>query len=251
MNYSNGKTCKSYRVKCLKCGNEFDISEANLDRGDGCNVCSNHKVKIGLNDLWTTRPDVASMLKDKDLGYTCMEFSNILADFVCPKCGKYIGKSYIHNVSRFGLSCKYCGRGISYPNRLMGNLLEFFDEDFDSEVYFKWCHFPNYYDENITSYGRYDFVVENKKLIIEMDGGYGHGNDPHPNSIYTKEELIYRDKMKDKLALENGYSIIRVDCNYSSKNRLKYCSNNILNSELSIYYDFNNIDWNYINNNCI
>jgi len=76
ISYSNGKTSKGYRIRCLNCNNVFEISEANLERGDGCNVCSNHKIQIGKNDLWTTRPDIANMLLNKEDGYKYMQFSN-------------------------------------------------------------------------------------------------------------------------------------------------------------------------------
>ena len=241
------KTAKGYLVECLNCGNTYAISEGNLLRGDGCNVCSNHKIQVGKNDLWTTRPDIAEMLKHKDDGYKYMQYSNVLVPFCCKKCGHDIGESYIHNVTRYGLSCPFCGSGISFPNRLMTNLLEYLNEDFETEVVFDWCKFPSYDNPNKYSTGRYDFVIETKKLIIEMDGGLGHGNDPHPLSRYSKDELIYRDYMKDMVAHDNGYEIIRIDCNYKTNNRLAYCSNNILNSSLSDIYQLSDVNWDYLN----
>lgn len=243
------KTTKGYLVECLKCGNVYEITEGNLLRGDGCNVCSNHQVQVGINDLWTTRRDIAEMLKYPEDGHKYMQYSNVLVYFRCKKCKHDIGQSYIHNVSRFGLSCPFCGSGISYPNRLMTNLLEYLGEDFDTEVVYNWCKFPSYNDSGKISTGRYDFVIESKKIIIEMDGGFGHGNDPHPLSRYSKEELIYRDKMKDKLAIDNGYKIIRIDCNYKMENRLEYCSKNIIDSALADIYQLSDVEWDYINQN--
>ena len=247
INYNNGKSSKGYDLECLKCGNTYTTSEANLERGDGCNFCSNHKIIVGKNDLWTTRPDIAKMLRYSSDGYSLMEYSNVKADFVCPICGEYIGKSYIHNVTRFGLSCPKCSSGNSYPNRLMNNLLSVLNEEYVAEHVFDWCRFKDYTDSSKVSYGRYDFVIENKKLIIEMDGGIGHGNNPFPGSRYSKEELIYRDNCKDELARNHGYMIIRIDCNYSSHDRFLYCSSNIINSQLSTIYDLNKVDWEYVN----
>lgn len=250
--YSNNKTSKGYSVECLTCGYIFDISEVNLSRGDGCPLCSNHRIVEGINDLYSVCPDVAKMLKNPEDGLNNTKYSNSLVEFKCPRCGKDIGKSYIHNVTRFGLSCPYCGDGISYPNKLMYNLLSELGERFENEVVFHWCKFPSYYDDSVLSFGRYDFVIEDKKMIIEMDGGFGHGNDPHPFSKYTRDELIYRDKMKDLLAINHGYIIIRIDCDYSSKNRLTYISHNIVNNNiLSKMYDFSKIDWNDINAKCV
>lgn len=186
------------------------------------------------------------MLLNKEDGYKYMQFSNQKAHFVCPNCGVYIGECYINNVSKVGLSCPRCSSGITYPNKLMYNLLNSLCEDFDTEITFDWCTFPDFYDSSKMSYGRYDFVLENKKIIIEMDGGFGHGNSPHPRSRYSKEELIYKDNMKDDCAVQNGYKVIRIDCNYRSYDRLKYCSDSILSSQLSSIFNLTSVDWDKI-----
>lgn len=250
IHYSNNKSSKGYLAKCLSCDRSFQISEANLERGDGCGYCSHHKPKRGETDLWTTRPDVAMMLKYPDHGYSLMEYSNVLETFVCPKCGKEIRECFVHNVSRYGLSCPYCGDKVSYPNRLMRCLLDHLGENFQTEMNFDWCRFSAF-DGDKESTGRYDFVIPSKHLIVEMDGGLGHGNAPHPLSRYSKEELIYRDNMKDVLANANGYDVIRIDCNYSSSNgRLSYCRKNILESKLSTIYDLNSVDWTLLSREC-
>lgn len=240
--YSNGRSSKGYLIKCLDCLNSFRVSEANLDRGDGCPYCTNHKITVGENDIGTTRPDLIKMLKNKEDAYKYTQFSNQQIEFICPQCGEYLGQKTIFNVTRSGISCPKCSNGISYPNRLMYNLLSILQVDFTTEVVFDWCVFPNYYNEMELSSGRYDFVIDADKIIIEMDGGFGHGNDPHPLSSYTKEELIYRDKMKDRLAMEHGYKVIRIDCNYKTNNRFSYCMNNIFNSDLSNIYNLSIVD---------
>ena len=241
--FNNGKTAKGYHVKCLSCSNEFDISENNLCRGDGCSVCSSHIIVPYYNDIYTTRPDLYRMLKNKSDGHKYAQFSNKKVEFICPKCGIDLGCAYISNVAKFGLSCPNCDSKISFPNRLMYFILTNCGLDFMNEVVFDWCVFPDFKNPEVTSYGRYDFVVNEKRIIIEMDGGLGHGNDPHPLSRYSKEELIYRDKMKDVLAKQNKYNIVRIDCNYKSNDRFDYCVNNILNSELSNLIDLFCIDW--------
>ena len=124
------------------------------------------------------------MLVNPDDGYIYGQFSNIKVSFKCPICGRVNGEKYISSVSKYGLSCKFCSDGISYPNRLMASLLSELKIDYDSECYFDWCKFPDYNDLSKYTYGKYDFVIETQKIIIEMDGGLGHGNPTHSKSKY-------------------------------------------------------------------
>lgn len=52
----------------------------------------------------------------------------------------------------------------------------------------------------------------------------------------TKEESIFLDNEKDRLAKENGYKVIRI----SDEGNIK---DNILNSDLNELFDLSNIDW--------
>ncbi len=241
-------TIKGYELTCLRCNEDFTVSESNITyRTDGCPYCSHHKIIKGKTDLWSTRPDIAKLLKNKEDGYKYAENSNKSVDFICDKCGKPVGKKIISSVSRRGLSCKFCRDGKSYPNKLMFNLLKVLGESFVPEQTFDWCTFKAY-NSDFESFGIYDFVIENKKIIIEMDGGIGHGNGVRTDSRYSLEELVYRDSQKDLLAIKNGYQVIRIDCDYKGKdNRFEICKQSILNSSLNMIYDLSYVDWDYIN----
>ena len=133
----------------------------------------------------------------------------------CPRCGN-IKVATPNYISRYGFSCPCCSDGITYPNKFMSKLLQEIGIEFDREVTFDWCKFPCYIDNSVFDYGIYDFVIPEKSLIIEMDGALGHGK-RIMNTVSRKkrkislEETIYRDKMKDILAKENGYDLIRKD----------------------------------------
>lgn len=237
---------KAYEILCLKCNNTFDVSEVNLDRGDRCPYCSHHKVIVGKTDLWTTNPEVAKLLKNKDDGYKYAALSNRKAEFVCLKCGQDVGAKVIASVTQRGLGCQFCGRGKSYPNKFMYNLLKSLGVSFEMEKRFDWCTFPNF-DRSYVSFGIYDFVIEDQKLIIEMDGGLGHGSYVIKTSYYSVEDTAYRDEIKDKLAIEHGYKIIRIKCDYKkSNNRFQTCRIAIEKSNLAKIYDLNDIDWSSI-----
>ena len=75
-----------------------------------------------------------------------------------------------------------------------------------------------------------------------MDGNLGHGNFKWGN--IKDAEGANRDKIKDKLAKENGLIVIRIDCKYSN---LNYIKNSIEESILSKLFDLSKINWNRCN----
>lgn len=238
-------TVKGYEMICTICNYKYQVSEINLDRGDRCPLCSSHRIVRGINDLWTLRPDIAKYLKNKEDGYKYTVNSNKRVEFICPQCGNEVGLKLISDVVKRGISCKACGDGISFPNKFMYNLLTKLKECFQTEVVFDWCKFRSF-DSNGYNFGIYDFVIPKRKLIIEMDGGLGHGKIIHNGSLISSEESLYRDIQKNKLAIENGYNIIRVDCDYyGDSNFIRKCKNAVINT-LSSVFDFSNIDWNEI-----
>lgn len=235
-----------YIVKWSNEERSFPITETALLNSSRWGIAPFYKIKPGVNDLWTVRPDIASLLYNHDDGFIYGQFSNKQVEFKCNVCGKSVGKKYISFVSKYGVSCPYCGRGISYPNKLMSNLLNSLKIDFNPEYHFSWCVFPDYNNKNEESYGVYDFVLEKYKMIIEMDGGLGHGHKPHGKSKYSREELIYRDSEKERLANQHGYRVVRIDCNYTNQNKIEYCKTNIIKA-LSDVFDLSSINWEKLN----
>ena len=134
---------------------------------------------------------------------------------------------------RHGLCCFKCSDGISYPNKLMFNVLEQLNITFISEYSPDWIK-PKRYD--------FYFELNNNKYIIEMDGGW-HNQDNNMTG-QTKEKSKNIDNYKDRLAKEYNLNIIRIDCDYEDvSNRLDYIKTNISNSNLSKILNLNNIDW--------
>lgn len=202
---------------------------------------------VGKNDMWTTNPELARLLLNPEDGYKYMQCSNKKTDWKCPNCENIIKNKNINHIKNRGLSCPICSDGISYPQKFMANVLKELNVDFEPEQKFNWCVFKL----NEEDYqARYDFVFNynDKNYIIEADGGLGHGNKIHPKNTHTKEELIYVDEMKDRLAIENNYELIRIDCHPSE---FEYIKNSILNSKLNNLFDLYRIDWNKCNKNSL
>jgi len=217
-------------VKCLKCTGEWEPSAESLLSGYRCPYCSNQKILIGFNDMWTTNPELAKLLANPEDGYKYFQGSNKKVDWKCASCNSLLRNKSIANVKNHGLSCNNCSDGISYPNKLMYNILNQLNVDF----------IPEYCPEWIKS-KRYDFYfkLNNKEYIIEMDGGMGHGN-YNLLSKMTPEESLAIDKYKEDLAIQHNTKVIRIDC---VKSELGYIKNNILSSDLNTIFDLNKINW--------
>lgn len=213
-----------------------------------CPCCSGYQVYKGYNDFNTKRPELAQYLVNYQDGYKYTEWSSEELEWKCPSCGN-IMKKKISYVSKYGVTCPRCDDGYSYPNKFIynsllqiENQLDFLDREYRPD----WCKYK-YKDKNC--YGIYDIYFEknNKKFVIEMDGGLGHGNRSYTNSKTNRDELIFRDKEKDRLASEHNIKVIRIDCNYETNDRYQFILNNILKSELSNILDLSKINFNQSN----
>lgn len=230
--YINAKVKILHRCKIDN--QEWMASPDHILHGTSCPYCSGMKPIVGKTDLWSTRPDVASMLQDKNEGYALMEFSNKKVNFVCPICGTIIYAA-VYYVSMYGLYCNYCSDGISYPEKFMRCLLNQSCINYISQYDPEWIK-PYSYD--------FYFRINEKEYIIEMDGGLGHGFQSNTSFAISKEESVAIDNYKDKQAYVHNITIIRIDCNYGTVlQRKKYIENNIRQSVLSELFNMDNIDF--------
>lgn len=227
--------------KCKIDGYEWNPKATNLLQGRSCPVCSHKIVTKGVNDMWTTNPKLARLLANPDDGYKYSNNSGKRLNWKCPLCGNIIKNRVVYSIHKYGLSCPACSDGISYPEKFMFNVLQQLNINFEYQKKFDWC---KYELKNKTHYGIYDFYIPSKQIIIEMDGGLGHGN--CDTKILTKEESLKIDDIKDKLAQEHNIEIIRIDCNYGLQNRFVYIKNSIVN-ELSKLLDLSMINWVMVN----
>lgn len=219
------------RCKCKIDGYEWDVLPTNLiDKKSGCPCCSGNVTIVGKNDIWTTNPEIGNMLVNKNDGFVNTVSSHNKVEFRCPVCGEVSVKN-ISNVYYQGFSCPVCSDGISYPNKFMYILLKQLGVDFIKEFS------PNWANRRL-----YDFYIPSKKLIIEMDGGIGHGNRSFYN-LKTIEETKQIDILKDKFAGEHGITVVRIDC---LKSDCEYIKNKIYESILVDIFDFSEIDWHII-----
>lgn len=227
--------------KCKICGYEWKAKPGNILCGKQCPVCVNKKVLKGYNDLWSTHPNIAKLLANPDEGYAVASGSSKVLLWKCPRCGRIIRKS-VRDVVRYnGLSCKACSDGVSYPMKFVVSILNQLNIEFETEKTFDWCKFV--LNEKMHT-GRYDivFCINHIDYIVEVDGAF-HNRD-NAMSGQTKEESQFIDKEKDRLAIENGFQIIRLQALKSTKD---YMRESISNSMLSSLFDLSDIDWDRAN----
>lgn len=220
---------KTYICKCMVCNSTFDKLESLIINNSGCPVCANKKVEIGINDMWTTAPELAKLLRDSNDGFTHTKLSSKKVDWICPTCGEIIYDKTISNVYQQGLTCPVCGKTKSYPNRFMYALLKYLSEDFTSEKIFTWSRNK-----------KYDFYLNKLNTIIEMHGQQHYDKDMYDETFTSVQQ---NDKYKKELALNNSIkydNYIVIDSRHSE---LEWVKNSILNSRLMEIFDLLNIDW--------
>lgn len=233
--YKNCKTYKWYKYICNKCGwTEGWIEESSLLKGAGCSCCKGLTVVHGINDITTTAPWMVKYFVNPEDAKKYTKTSHKKIYPICPDCNiirpKPIRISSI-NMNK-SISCN-CGDGFSYPNKFMFNILEQLNIDFETEYSPEWA-----------TGRKYDFYNKTHNIIIEMDGGLGHGN--KDTKYATKEKSMDIDIWKNEQALKHGLKVIRINCNYDENlsNRCNYIKSSILNSELIDLFDFSKVNWN-------
>ena len=184
-----------------------------------------------------THPDMIKYFSNTADAYKYMANSDKTVDMICPECGT-MRKQQVRVLVNYGLSCPACSDGVSFPNKLMFNVLSQLGIEFNNEVTKKTKGF-----EWIKGSCRYDFYlrIDDRHVLVEMDGRFHTGD-----FFETYEKIHAIDIEKDRLARRNGFQIIRIDCAYRRMhNRFDYVKKNIISSELSDFIDFSVVDWDF------
>jgi hypothetical protein len=182
------------------------------------------------NCLWTTNPEIAKLLKDPQRGYEITYGKNTKEEFLCKDCGN-VDLKYLHSVTTYGYNCSKCSDGVPFGEKFTISLLEQLNVNYEIQKRFNW-----------SNKRKYDFYLKEYNMIIETHGEqhYVEGFTHFKNSRNLKEERE-NDKLKEKLAVENGIKkYIVIDCR---KSELEFIKTNIINSEISRTFNLSNVDW--------
>jgi hypothetical protein len=230
---SNGQSLKYYKYKCNKCNSEDKwITESHLLHGIGCSSCPKSRVILGVNSIVDTDKWMIPYFQggyEQAKKYSRGSSQKIYP--VCPDCGRIKDKEVpIYTIYKHhSIGCS-CSDKQSYPFKLMFSVLEQLNIPFETEISPYWIA-PRRYD--------FYFELDNEKYIVETDGRF-HKKD-NMMSGQTKEESKMIDDYKDDMADRNGIEVIRMEC---EKSDLEYIKYNIDNSILNYLFDLSIIDWN-------
>ena len=161
--------------------------------------------------MWDTNPEQAKLLANPEDGYIYTEGSSKKVDWICPNCGTILSNKCISLVNRYRLVCSKCSDNISYPNKLVSNVLAYIHINHECEKTFDWLKNK-----------RYDININNK-IIIE-NHGLQHYEDCFFNKLSKKtlKEEQDNDKFKEKIAVQNDIvEYIVLDCRYSNLEWIK------------------------------
>lgn len=251
---------RCYEYMCLKDGYIGHASETSIQNGSRCAVCANKVVLVGCNDIATTRPDIAVLFLDQSDAFKYTEHSNKKVYFKCPRCGNII-YACINQVSKYGLSCRQCNDGISYPEKFLFNLLKQICnlhkdniqlQNFEPQKTFEWSKNIAYSNPKLSGNKIYDFYIPfEAKILVETHGEF-HFKDCLLNTrknTKTLKEVQENDELKKNLALDNGIKkdhYVVLDCSNSDMN---YIKKSIISSNLPQLLDFteDQIDWSECN----
>ena len=210
-------------------GHIWNTKPNSILNGEGCPYCSGKRVLLGFNDLATTRPDIAQLLKDQTDGYKYTKGSHKKVTFICPDCGFERDKA-IKDVCQDGFICPRCGDGVSYPNKFgRAFLCQLPISNFKCEYHPDWA--KSYFYDNY-------FEYDNKSYILEMDGAQHYMEAFNGKQTLKDRQII--DNVKTELAISHGINIIRICCLESD---CEYIRNSMLSSDLNGIFDLSNINW--------
>lgn len=157
----------------------------------------------------------------------------------CIDCGNIKDIDEDHMENR-GFVCNVCSDKISYPERFVGAFLSQLNIKYDYQKRFIWSKNIKHSNEFLSTDKIYDYYIPSINTIIEV-----HGEVHYKEGRWSKsrpiDEVKENDKLKKKIALENGiYNYIILNCEVSDSD---YIKNSIINSKLNDLFNLSLINW--------
>lgn len=223
--------------KCKHCEEEriihkSEIKSSRVVCNNGCNATRDSKKVIkGVNDIATVAPEMVNYLVNKEEAFKYKSRSSKKLRMKCIYCGEERMIAPGNFMAR-GFCCSTCSDGVSYPERVIGNILKQFDIEYEKQMTL---------DNRKT---KYDFYLPKFNTIIETHGKQHYVEVGFSkNNKRTLEAQQESDEYKMGLALSKGYNYIVLDCRYSN---IEWIRDSFLKSSLSSIVNVDMIDWDVI-----
>ena len=221
-----GSDRKTFIFDCDKCPHNFEIILKSITtKGHWCSYCSHQKLCDDTNCDMCFNNSFASIersnqLNDKLINPRMLfKSTNKKFKFDCETCNK-VFETQLSDITK-GVWCPYC---VNKTELILFNKLVEYYPTLKRQFKVEWCknikHLP------------FDFVIEERKIIIELDGKQ------HFEQIgkwLSPEETRKNDIFKMKCANDNGFSIIRILQKDVYKNTYDWLSELISNIEKLTY----------------
>lgn len=221
------------KVKCKICNEELLITPHGLLKGQGCYYCSNRKIKKDLNSFGALYPELLDFFVNKEEAFKHTPGSKEKALLECPDCHTNFYLPY-YIIKNKGIICPMCNT-LTYPNKFLRIFLKELPDITN-------VSFEKTYKDN-GKIIRYDafFIYDNRNFVIEINGGQHYKSCSFNN--YNVQLQEKQDQFKKEYAEKNNFIFLSID---ASKSDFFFIKNNILNSDLSNFFNLEKINRNNI-----
>ena len=178
-------------VVCKEHGDFLQIPDFHVNRKSGCAKCANNVTSDTKSFIFK-----ATKVHGDTYNYDKTEYINNYTHvtIICKKHGEFNQIPYVHVYQ--GCGCPHCINKTEHKFLLMlKEHLPTIQHQFKAQ----WCKRKQCLP--------FDFVIEDKKIIIELDGEQHYKQVANWTAPEIQQEV---DAYKMKMANENGYSVIRV-----------------------------------------
>ena len=216
---------KKFKFNC-ECGHKLEMVIKNItSKGHWCSYCSHQKLCENNECNMCFNNSFASIEKSKYLHDKKINPRNLFKstnkkfEFDCDVCNK-VFNCQLSDVTK-GIWCSFC---VNKTEQILFDKLKGSYITLERQYSVEWCK-----NSKSNRYLPFDFVIEERKIIIELDGKQ------HFEQIgkwLSPEETRKNDLYKMNCANKNGFSIIRIlqkDVYYNKYDWLNELTNNIEN----------------------
>ena len=188
VNYVNADN--KITIICKEHGEFEQIPDFHLNRKCGCPKCANNVTLTKTEFI-----DRACKIHGDKYDYSQVEYVNnrTYISIICKEHGQFTQKQFSHLL---GVGCPHCINKTEYK---LFELLKIRYPTVQRQFKAEWCKQKRCLP--------FDFVIEEHKIIIEMDGPqhFIQVANWRPPELQQQQDLF-----KTKCAAENGYTVIRV-----------------------------------------